>query len=35
MNGKQYLVAAIGIVLVTMSIFHDWRPEMDAILFGK
>lgn len=34
MNGKQYLVALIGIVLVVMSLKHDWRPEVDAVVFG-
>lgn len=34
MNGKQYLVALIGVVLVILSLRKDWRPELNAVLFG-
>lgn len=34
MNGKQYLVALIGIVLVILSLTQQWRPEVDAVVFG-
>jgi hypothetical protein len=33
-NGKQYLVALIGVVLVIMSLTQQWRPQVDAVIFG-
>jgi hypothetical protein len=33
-NGKQYLVALIGVVLVILSLLQDWRPELNAVVFG-
>ena len=34
MNGKQYLVAVIGVVLVILSLRQDWRQELNAVVFG-
>ncbi len=34
MNGKQYLVAFIGVVLVILSLRQDWRAELNAVVFG-
>lgn len=34
MNGKQYLIALIGVVLVILSLRQDWKPELNAVIFG-
>lgn len=34
MNGKQALVALIGVFLVILSIRRDYRPEFNAVVFG-
>ncbi len=34
MNGKQSLVALIGVLLVVLSLRQDWRPELNAVVFG-
>jgi hypothetical protein len=33
-NGKQYLVALIGVVLVILSVRQDWKGELNAVVFG-
>lgn len=34
MNGKQALVALLGVFLVGLSYWEYWRPEAKAVLFG-